>query len=111
MKVISKILFSRNIIQKNSTNIAKYYFSRNAFRLSIINSQNFNFLKVQKRLFAGCEKEHCGCHGNAQPEDELEKKLKALNQRVIQCINLGNFNDALELSDEYISQIKSNFGR
>jgi len=55
-----------------------------------------------------CGKESCGCK-NQQEEDSLEKHFKSLNYKIIQCINLGNFQDALDLSEDYIEQLKTNY--
>lgn len=110
MKAISNIIFKRNINTIKNFNISKFYFSNLFMKNNNLFQKKLSFNQIPKRLFSGCEKESCGCHGGEKKEDELEKKLKSINQRVIQCINLGQFDDALELSDEYISQIKTNFG-
>ena len=55
-----------------------------------------------------CGKEHCGCH--PPQEDNIEKELKAKNYKIIECINLGKYDEALDLSDEFINMVKSNFG-
>ena len=107
MKAISKVIFT-NFLPKNFTTFSKFYISNKLFNFSIPKLLTIN--KTQKNYFSECDKSGCGCHGSA-PEDELEKTLKSLNQRVMQCINLGNFSDALELSDEYISKVKTNFGK
>ena len=111
MKAITKIIFKRNIFTIKNFSLTKFYFSKMLIKNNILNNKTLSFIQVPKKLFSGCDKESCGCHGENKQEDELEKKLKSINQRVIQCINLGQFEDALELSDEYISQIKSNFGK
>lgn len=110
MKAISNIIFKRNITSLKNNNITKFFFSRFLTRNNLINMKTLGLIQYPKQFFSGCNKESCGCHGGEKQEDELEKKLKSINQRVIQCINLGLFDDALELSDEYISQIKTNFG-
>ncbi len=110
MKAISNIIFKRNITNLKNHNITKFFFSRFLIRNNLMNKKTLGFIQYPKQFFSGCNKESCGCHGGEKQEDELEKKLKSINQRVIQCINLGQFDDALELSDEYISQIKTNFG-
>lgn len=106
MKALSKVIFT-NFLPKNLTTFSKFYISNKLLNLSIPKFLTIN--NTQKKFFSECDKSGCGCHGSA-PEDELEKTLKSLNQRVMQCINLGNFSDALELSDEYISKVKTNFG-
>ncbi len=111
MKAISNTILKRTITTLNKFSLTKFYFSRILIKNNILNNKRFSFIQAPKRLFSGCNKDGCGCHSGEKQEDELEKKLKSINQRVIQCINLGQFNDALELSDEYISQIKTNFGK
>jgi len=111
MKAISNIIFKRNISIIKNFRVTKFYFSRILGNNNLLNKKNESFIQVPKKLFSGCDKQSCGCHSGEKQEDELEKKLKSINQRVIQCINLGQFDDALELSDEYISQIKTNFGK
>jgi len=110
MRAIANITLGKNLISKNF-NFSRFYFSKIFRHYNLLNThKSLNFIQVPKRLFSGFNKESLGCHGGEKQEDELEKKLKSINQRVIQCINLGQFDDALELSDEYISQIKTNFG-
>jgi hypothetical protein len=111
MKAISNIIFKRNLATTNNFNISKFYFSKILTKNNFLAMKNLSLIQVSKNLFSGCEKESCGCKSGEKQEDELEKKLKSINQRVMQCINLGQFDDALELSDEYISQIKTNFGK
>jgi tetratricopeptide (TPR) repeat protein len=66
---------------------------------------------LMRRFFTDCGKSQCGCKGSTQPEsDEIEKKMKSMNYKIIQCINLGKYDDALELSDDYIKQLKDNYG-
>jgi len=111
MKAISTLVLNRNILSKN-LNISKYIFSNTFWnKKSIFYTNSFSLIKTTKMLFSGSNKESSSCHGGDKQEDELEKKLKSINLRIIQCINLGQFDDALELSDEYISQIKTNFGK
>lgn len=110
MKAISNIIFKRNIKTLMNFNTTKFYFSSLLIKNNLLSKKSLSLIQVPKQFFSGCNKESCGCHGGEKQEDELEKKLKSINQRVIQCINLGQFDDALELSDEYISQIKTNFG-
>lgn len=111
MKAISNTILKKHILTFKNFSLTKFYFSRIIIKNNILNNKRISFIQSPKRLFSGCDKGSCGCHGGEKQEDELEKKLKSINQRVIQCINLGQFNDALELSDEYISQIKTNFGK
>jgi tetratricopeptide (TPR) repeat protein len=73
----------------------------------LINMKNFYSLK--KFAFSGCENSGCGCHP-PKNESEIEKSLKAKNYEIIQCINSGKFEEALNLSDDFISVVKSNFG-
>jgi len=110
MKAITNIILKRSILNLKNPNINKFFFSRLLIKNSLINKKNQSFIQYPKHFFSGCNNESYGCHGGEKQEDQLEKKLKSINQRVIQCINLGQFDDALELSDEYISQIKTNFG-
>jgi hypothetical protein len=70
---------------------------------------SFNFLGV--KYFTDCGKSQCGCKGSAPEPDETEKKMKTLNYKIIQCINLGKFDDALELSNDYIGQLKENYSK
>jgi hypothetical protein len=78
------------------------------------NTNNNNLINLQYKNFSGCGNGGCGssnCSSHKTEEDEIEKNLKSLNQRIIQCINLGQFDDALELSNEFINQVKSHFGK
>jgi len=111
MKAISNIILKRNLATTKNFNISKFYFSKIIIKNNFLTTKNLSFIQVSKNLFSGCAKESCGCQSGEKQEDELEKKLKSINQRVMQCINLGQFDDAMELSDEYISQIKTNFGK
>jgi tetratricopeptide (TPR) repeat protein len=87
------------------------------FRNNFIFSKNFNsykfFTTANNNANANennsCQKEHCGCHPNPK-EDPLEKELKEKNYKIIEFINLGKFEEALDLSDDFISTIKTNFG-
>lgn len=71
-----------------------------------MNLKTFYLTKMNR--FNDCGKSDCGCH--SPKEDELEKTLKAKNYQIIQCINNGKFDDALNLSEEFISIVKSNYG-
>jgi tetratricopeptide (TPR) repeat protein len=64
---------------------------------------------MKKTNFSGCANSDCGCHP-PKKESDLEKSLKAKNYEIIQCINSGKFEDALNLSDDFISIVKSNYG-
>ena len=69
--------------------------------------------KYIKFNFSGCSNHACGCKGNNEnntEKDEIEKKLKTTNYKIIQCINLGKFEYALELSNEYIKEIIQYYG-
>jgi tetratricopeptide (TPR) repeat protein len=68
-----------------------------------------------------CEKEQCGCHSNSNSNSNsntshsaedptLMQELKSKNYQIVECINLGKFKEAIELSDDYINKIKENFG-
>jgi len=56
-----------------------------------------------------CGKESCGCKSTQPEEDTLERHFRSLNYKIIQCINLGSFQDALDLSEDYIEQLKTNY--
>lgn len=62
----------------------------------------------------GCGKEKCGCASSSSSsgqEFDKEKELKSLNYKIIQCINLGNFEEGIELSDQYINLVEQFFGK
>lgn len=56
-----------------------------------------------------CNKENCGCHSST-PEDSIEQDLRAKNYNIIECINAGKYDEALDLSDDFINTVKSNYG-
>lgn len=62
-----------------------------------------------------CGNHQCGCsstpHTHQHQEDPLEKELRTKNYKVIECINQGKFDEALDLSEEFISLIVTNFGK
>jgi hypothetical protein len=72
---------------------------------------------------SGCGKGTCGCKtnstsGNTQSnnlqEDDQTKileELKRINYKIIQCINLGHFQEAIDTSDKYISEVEKSFGK
>ena len=64
---------------------------------------------ITKRNFSGCASD-CGCHSTKKEEDPIEKKLKGMNYKIIENINTGKFEEALEQSEEFISEVKSNYG-
>jgi tetratricopeptide (TPR) repeat protein len=77
----------------------------------------FNFIKSKFSTFSNnsnsneassCSKQNCGCHST--PQDDLERDLKSKNYKIIECINLGKYDEALDLSDDFINTIKTNFG-
>jgi hypothetical protein len=95
-------------------NMNKSNFKNFNNKLFTLSNNNNNLFNLQNKNFSGCGNGGCGssnCSSHKPEEDEIEKNLKSLNQRVIQCINLGQFDDALELSDEFINQVKSHFGK
>lgn len=111
MKVFFIKLLQSNINRKNLFHKIN---SRGFFSLG-----KYQFLQISKpsfKLFSNksegdkdekhCHNESCGCH----PEDELEKTLKGINYQIVENINSGKFNEALELSEEFIDKIKTNFG-
>jgi hypothetical protein len=71
--------------------------------------KKISLLSTPKKFFTDCGKSQCGCKGAAEP-DEFEKKMKSLNYKIIQCINLGKYENALDLSNDYIKQLKDNYG-
>jgi hypothetical protein len=79
--------------------------------LNIIKRANFNRIPSLK-FFSGCGNDQCGCKGGTEKveSDDFEKKMKSINYKIIQCINLGKYDDALELSNDYIKQLKENYG-
>lgn len=68
----------------------------------------FNFCSITPPK--GCGKETCSCAGASQ-ESDLEKKLKSINYKILQCINLGHFQEGIELSDQYIAEVEQSFGK
>ena len=79
--------------------------------MKLSSKQIYKYIKFN---FSGCENHSCGCKSsneNKSEKDEIETKLKATNYKIIQCINLGKFEDALELSNEYIKEILLNYGK
>jgi hypothetical protein len=99
-----------NILLFNNLSIKKSFFSK--FDL---NQKYKRFLQLSSFKFCslnppkGCGKEKCGCAGSTQESDK-EKELKSLNYKIIQCINLGNFEEGIELSDKYINVVEQLYG-
>lgn len=76
-------------------------------------SQTKSLFKQASRYFSGCADHACGCSSkkeNNSVEEDIEKKMKAMNYKIIQCINMAKYEDALDLSDDYISEVKSYYG-
>jgi len=49
---------------------------------------------------------------NQNPQEtEVEKELRSLNYKIIQCINLAHFEEAIELSEKYIREIDKHYGK
>lgn len=102
------------------TKSTKNYISNKPFNFNFFSSIKFSkfsnknsLINFPKKNFSGCGSSNCSSNNNNcdSNKDEIEKNLQALNQRLIQCINLGEFDDALDLSEEYQSQVKSHFGK
>lgn len=105
MKVLSKKIL--NII--NLKNLIKQTYSSN----------KAIYYKIQKYSFSGCNT-GCGCHSNnsnnntsenEKYEEEMEKKFKSMNYKIIQCINTGKYDDGLELSEDFIKKIKEYYSK
>lgn len=106
MKSVSKLIFSRGTANLINNKTLSKIMKPNS---NIFSFSKNNLINFQYKNFSGCGSSNCS--SNKTEEDEIEKNLKSLNQRVIQCINLGQFDDAMDLSEEYITQVKSHFGK
>jgi hypothetical protein len=103
--------YTSKLITINNYNIT----TKNKFTTTNNNNKILNY--ITSKSFAGCGNE-CGCHSNNKTNnnnnindtDDKEKELKSLNYKIIQCINLGKYDDAIELSDEYIEKLKEHYG-
>lgn len=102
-KIFTSFLKRKQFI--NSTSFSNFLHNFNHKPLLSIQSFDFCNLSPPK----GCGKEKCGCAGTP-PESDKEKQLKTLNYKIIQCINLGNFDEGIELSDKYISDVEQSYG-
>jgi tetratricopeptide (TPR) repeat protein len=83
-------------------------------QLTNFTSKKFMLINLKKANFGGCGSS-CGCHSNKPnkeetKEDKIEKDLKGMNNKIIEFINLGKYDEALELSEDFINMIKTNFG-
>jgi tetratricopeptide (TPR) repeat protein len=122
MKIFSKLLkTSKFSLSSNFVFFSLSNQSQSLFRIFNIyrqfstnssegNTQNDSSPKEPK----SCGNHQCGCSSAShthQHEDPLEKELKLKNYKIIECINLGKFDDALELSEDFINLITTNFGK
>jgi tetratricopeptide (TPR) repeat protein len=91
------------------------YFSQNFLKNKVFLN---NFIQKKRILpfFAKNFHQHkhgdgCGCSHEVDPKQvELESKLKTMNSNIIQAINAGKLDTALDLSDEFLKEIKDNLG-
>jgi len=102
-KKINLLLFNNPFVKYSS--FSKLYFNLKNKRFLQVASLKFCSLNPPK----GCGKEKCGCAGSTQETDK-EKELKSLNYKIIQCINLGNFEEGIELSEKYIQSVEQSYG-
>ena len=110
LNTISKNITHKFSLIKNSLPSAQYIkyksFSTSNNDPNSNNQQNPSESK-------SCANHQCGCSStpHTHQEDPLERDLKSKNIKIIECINLGKFDEALELSEEFIDLITTNFGQ
>lgn len=88
---------------------------------------NKPIVKHMKRFFStnpeppasGCGKGSCGCKSNPPilnenpkwKEDKETEEFKKMNYKIINCINLGQFQEALDLSEDFIEGLENVYGK
>ena len=90
------------------------FFSKFSIGRSIIIQHKF----IKKSLYCfsssndqkSCQNKNCGCSGPIQESDK-EKEFKSLNYKILQCINLGHYEEGIELSDKYILEVENFYGK
>lgn len=124
MKIFNKFLnpsrfrFSLNFASISSTNQSFSILRRSnvlkQFSTNSSENENNSHNDPSSKDEKSCGNHQCGCSSTPhthQHEDPLEKELKLKNYKIIECINLGKFDDALELSEDFINLITTNFGQ
>lgn len=117
--VISHSNKNSKIIFKNSyfgfSSFSKLNKSTKTSMISNCIKNNNVILKTSIQAFSSCSNQcsDCSCKSNSKidiNDSDFEAKLKALNYDIISCIEEGNYEEGLELSEFYIQLIKDKYG-